>query len=135
MAVDILLQGAEAFGNLGNSLGAPIGLSMRKLGGSVVRDDRHLLAQVMGDLFGGGGLQRVQLLQEAEEQQPRAQGVDLAWHTPSVPMDHWKTILGELRIVFPVGPAQPMLDIGSGLDFAQWSQVVSRRYALPQLLQ
>src|SRR6516165_5311233 len=59
MAVEILLQSAEAFGNLGNSLGPLIGLSMRKLGGIVVRDDRHLLAQVMGELFGGGGLERV----------------------------------------------------------------------------
>jgi len=82
MAVEILLQRAEAFGNLGNSLGPPIGLSMRNL---VLRDDRHLLAQVVGDLFGDGGLQRVQLLQQTEEQQPRAQGVDLARHTPSVP--------------------------------------------------
>ena len=84
---------------------------MRNLGGRVLRDDRHLLPQVIGDLFGDGGLQRVQLLQEAEEQQPRAQGVDLARHTTSVPVDDRKTILGELRIVFPVGPAQPMRDI------------------------
>ena len=57
MAVDILFQSAEAFGNFGTNLGPPIGRSMRNL---VLRDDRHLLAQVVGDLFGDGGLQRVQ---------------------------------------------------------------------------
>ena len=77
----------------------------------------------------------MQLLQEAEEQQPRAEGIDLPRHTAGMLIDQRKAILGEMRIAFPIGAAQPMLDIGLGLGFAQRTQMISRRYPLPQLLE
>src|SRR5207245_1947361 len=63
------------------------------------------------------------------------QGVDLSRHASGVPIDQRIAILGEMRVVFPIGPVQPMLDVGSTLGFAQRAQMVSRGYPLPQLLE
>src|SRR5438067_12090901 len=52
-----------------------------------------------------------------------------------MPIDQRKAILGEMGVVFPIGPVQPMLDVGSAFGFAQRAQMVSSGYPLPQLLE
>src|SRR5215472_5167524 len=135
MATDILLQSPEALGNLGHRIKPPIGLAKRNVDHRICGHDSEFLPQVIGDFFYGWGLQRMHLLQEAKQQQPRAQGIDLARDTSCVPIDQWKAILGKLRVAFPIGAAQTMLNIRFGLGFAQRPQVVSRCYPLPQLVQ
>ena len=78
---------------------------------------------------------RVQLLEKSEEQQARAKGIDLTRHPAGMTINQRETVLGELRIAFPLGAAQPVLDIGSGLAFAQRSQMIGRGHPLPQLFE
>jgi hypothetical protein len=48
------------------------------------------------------------------KEKPRAQSVDLTRHPSCMAIDQREAILGELRIAFPIGPAEPVLDIGIG---------------------
>lgn len=52
-----------------------------------------------------------------------------------MPIDQRKAVLRELRISFPISPAQPVLDISPGLGFAQRPQMIGRGHPLPQLLE
>src|SRR6185369_1431924 len=135
MPIDAVFQGADAFGDLGDGVGSPVCWRNRNDGARLDCDDTQLVAQGVGDLLDRGGLQAVQLLKKSEEQQARAEGIDLARHPAGMPIDEGKAILGELRIAFPIGAAQPVLDIGFGLAFAQRPEMIGGGDPLSQLLE
>src|SRR6267142_4546646 len=129
LLVDTFFQQPEALADLRNTLA-----SSNRIGGGRWRsDDSDLLSQIAGNLFDGACCQRMQFLQEAEEQQPRAESVDLSRHAAGVAVDQRIAILVEMRVARPIGAAQPMLDIGSAFGLAQRAQMVSRSYPLAQL--
>src|ERR1700730_957606 len=135
LLVDTLFQQLEALADLRNTF-APSSRIGRGVGGGRWRgDDSDLLSQIAGDLFDGTCRQRMQFLEETEQQQPRAERIDLARYAAGVQVDQRKAIVVEMGVARPIGAAQPMLDIGSALGFAQRAQMVSCSYPLAQLFE
>ena len=135
MPIDLLFEHAEALGYLRGRLRFAVRRAGGRTADGVGRDDGDFLAKVFGHLVDCIGLNRMELLQEAEEQQSRTQSIDLPRDPSGVPVNQRKAIVGEFRIPLPICPAQPVLDIRLGLGFAQRSQMVGRGHALAQLLQ
>src|SRR6266436_1949677 len=135
LLVDTLFQQLEALADLRNSLAPSNRIGGGAGGGRWRSDDSDLLSQVASDLFYGTCRQRMQLFQKAEEQQPRAESIDLSRHAAGVAVDQRIAVLVEMRVACPIGAAQPMLDIGSAFGLAQRTQMVSRGYPLAQLFE
>src|SRR5262249_46219242 len=73
--------------------------------------------------------------QEAEEQQPRAESINLSRHAAGVTVDQRIAVFVEMRVIRPIGAAQPMLDIRVAFGLAQRAQMISRGYPLAQLFE
>src|SRR5437660_1523298 len=87
LLVDTFFQQPEALADLRNIVAL-----CNRIGGGAGRgrwcsDDSDLLSQIASDLFDRTCGQRMQLLQEAEEQQPRAERIDLARYAAGVLVD------------------------------------------------
>src|SRR5215468_10754658 len=132
LLVHTLFQQPETSADLRNTLASSTQIGGGAGSGRWRSDDSDFLSQIARDLFDGTCRQRMQLFQEAEEQQPRAESIDLTRHTASVAVDQRKTILVEMRVARPIGAAQPMLDISSALGLAQRAQMVGRSNPLAQ---
>jgi hypothetical protein len=68
--IDAFLERTETFGELGYCFRFAVGFGSSRAACRVCRDDGDFLAQVIGHLVHRIGLQRMELFQEAEEQQP-----------------------------------------------------------------
>src|SRR5262249_31948753 len=128
-----LLQQPKALADLRNTLALP-----NRIGGGAGGwrgDDSDLLSQIASNLFDGTCRQRMQLFQEAEEQQPRAESINLSRHAAGVTVDQRIAVFVEMRVIRPIGAAQPMLDIRVAFGLAQRAQMISRGYPLAQLFE
>src|SRR5690606_31993571 len=105
------------------------------LGAPRLDDGLRLLTQIVENGFHRGGVERVPLLESAEEQKPRAQRVDAPGNAARVLVDETEGVVRDLGIALPAHEPEPVLDVGPGLGGIHRAQMGVGGDALAELLE